>query len=70
MLEEFFFDRVLVGPRDRAQPPGDGGAGPAPSFQIPDEAFDVGATNREQLQGAGAAPGGELGADPARRPRG
>jgi hypothetical protein len=29
-------------------------------FQIPGEAFDVGAPDREQRQGAGAAPAGEL----------
>ena len=60
MLEEFFFDGVLVEPRDGAQPAGDGGAGAASFFQIAGEAFDVGAAYSEQVQGVGAAPGGEL----------
>src|SRR5215467_13927165 len=60
MLEQLFFDGVLVESGDGAQPPGDGGAGPAPGFQVAGEAFDVGAADREQVQGAGAAPGGEL----------
>jgi hypothetical protein len=60
VLEELFFDHVFVEPGDGAQPPGDGGAGAAPGFQVPGEAFDVGAPDGEQVQGAGAAPGGEL----------
>jgi hypothetical protein len=32
----------------------------AARFQVPGEAFDVSATGGEQVQGAGAAPGGEL----------
>jgi hypothetical protein len=60
MREELFLDRVLVEPGDRAQPPGDGRAGPAPDFEFPGEAFDVGAADGEQGQGAGAAPDGEL----------
>jgi hypothetical protein len=60
MLQELFFDRVLVEPGDGAQPPGDGRAGPALEFKFPGEAFDVGAPDGEQGQGAGAAPGGEL----------
>jgi hypothetical protein len=59
-LQELFFDRVLVEPGDSAQPPGHGRAGPAPDFEFPGEAFDVGAADGEQRQGAGAAPGGEL----------
>jgi hypothetical protein len=42
------------------QPAGDGRAGPAPYFEFSGEAFDVGAADGEQGQGAGAAPGGEL----------
>ena len=60
MLEEFFFDSVAVEPGDGAQPPGDGRPGPAPGFQLSGEALDVGAADGEQVQGAGAAPGGEL----------
>jgi len=60
MLEELFFDRVLVEPGDGAQPLGDGRAGPAPDFKFPGEAFDVGAADGEQGQGAAAAPGSEL----------
>jgi len=60
VLEKLLFDRVLIEPRDGAQPPGDGGARPAPSFQIPGKALDVGAADGEQRQGAGAAPGGVL----------
>ena len=60
MLEELFFNHVLVKPGDGAQPPGDGRAGPAPGFEFPGEAFDVGAADGEQRQGTGAAPGGEL----------
>jgi hypothetical protein len=60
VLQEFFFNRVSVEPGDGAQPPGDGGAGPAPSFQVAGEGFDVGAAYGEQVQGMGAAPGGEL----------
>ena len=60
VLQEFFFDRVAVEPGDGAQPPGDGGAGAAPGFRVAGEALDVGATDGEQVQGAGAAPGGEL----------
>ena len=37
VLEEFFFDRVLVEPGDGAQPPGDGGAGTALGLQVPGE---------------------------------
>ena len=53
MLEELFFDRVLVEPGDGARPPGDGRAGPAPGFEFPGEAFDVGAADGEQRQGTG-----------------
>jgi hypothetical protein len=48
MLEELFFDRVLVEPGDRAQPPGDGRAGAPFGFQVAGEAFDVGAVDGEQ----------------------
>ena len=58
--EEFFFDSVAVEPGDGAQPPGDGRPGPAPGFQLSGEALDVGAADGEQVQGVGAAPGGEL----------
>jgi len=42
VLEEFFFDGVLVEPGDGAYPPGDGGVGPAFSFQVAGEGLDVG----------------------------
>jgi hypothetical protein len=62
VLEELFLDGVLAEPGNGAQPPGhgDGGAGPAPGLQVAGEAFDPGAADGEQVQGARAAPGGEL----------
>ena len=60
MLEEFFFDRVPVEPGDGAQPPGIRGAGPALGLPLAGEGLDVRAADREQVQGTGAAPGGEL----------
>jgi len=53
MLEELPFDRVFVEPSDGAQPPGDGGARSPSCFQVAGEAFDVGASDGEQVQGAG-----------------
>src|SRR5438132_14207445 len=60
MVQELFLDRVPVEPGNGAQPPGDGGAGAPSGFQVPGEAFNVGAADGEQCQGVGAAPGGEL----------
>jgi len=60
MLQKLLLDRVLVEPGDGAQPPGNRRAGPAPDFEVPGEAFDVGTADGEQGQGAGTAPGGEL----------
>jgi hypothetical protein len=60
MLEELLFDRVFVEPGDGAQPPRNGGACSPSCFQVAGEAFDVGAADGEQVQGAGTAPGGEL----------
>src|SRR6516164_6638178 len=60
VLEEFLFDGALAEPGDGAQPPGDGGPGAASCVQVAGEAFDVGAADGEQVQGTGAAPGGEL----------
>jgi hypothetical protein len=60
VLEKFFFDRVFVEPGDRAQPPGDGGAGAAACFQLAGEGLDVGAADREQRQRSYLAPAGEL----------
>jgi hypothetical protein len=60
MLQEFFFDRVPVEPGDGTQPPRHRGTCPALGFEFPSEAFDVGAAGGEQVQAAGAAPGGEL----------
>ena len=53
VLEELLLDGVPVEPGDGAQPPGDGGAGPAPGFQVAGEALDVGAADREQAAGTG-----------------
>ncbi len=60
MLEEFLLGGVLAEPGDGARPPGDGGAGPAAGFRFPGEGLDVGAADREQRQGPGAAPAGGL----------
>jgi hypothetical protein len=60
VIQELFFDGVLVEPGDGGQPPCDGGAGAAPGFQLPGETFDVGAADCEQGQRTGAAPGSEL----------
>src|SRR5262245_24797239 len=47
MIKEFLFDGVLVEPGDGAQPPGDGGPGPAPGLQLTGEGLDVGAADGE-----------------------
>ena len=60
VLEEFFLDGVAVEPGDGAQPAGSRGAGPSLGLQVAGEAFDVGAADGEQGQGADPAPGGEL----------
>jgi hypothetical protein len=60
VIQEFFLDRVLVEPRDSAQPPGNGRPRPPSCFQVPGKAFDAGPADREQVQGAGTAPAGEL----------
>jgi hypothetical protein len=60
VIEEFFFDGVLVEPGDGRQAPGDCRAGSAVGFELPGEAFDVGAAHREQRQGTAATPSGEL----------
>jgi len=60
VIQELFLHGVPVEPSDGAQPPGNGGPGAAPGFQLPGEALDVGAANREQGHGPGPAPGGEL----------
>ena len=60
MIEQLFPDGVLVEPADGAQPPGHGRAGPPECFQFPGERLDVGPADREQRQGPGAAPAGEL----------
>ena len=60
MIQTFLFDGVLAESGDGGQPAGDGRAGAASGFQLPGEAFDVGAADREQGHGASAAPGGEL----------
>jgi len=60
VIQEFLLDRVLVEPGDSGQPAGDRGAGPSPGLQVAGEAFDVGAADGEQGQGAVASPGREL----------
>ena len=60
MVEEFLLDGVPVEPGDRGQAAGDGGAGPAAGFELAGEGLDVGAADREQRQGPGSAPAGEL----------
>ena len=59
-VQELFLDRVLVEPGDGAQPPGNGGPGPAHRFQVPGEGLDVSAADGEQGNGAGPAPGSAL----------
>ena len=53
MVEDLFLDRVLVEPRDGAQPPGHGGASAASGFQVAGEAFDVGAPRTTAGSGRG-----------------
>ena len=60
VIQELFFDGVLVEPGDSGQPAGDGGADTSPGFQLEGEALDVGPADREQGQGAAAAPACEL----------
>jgi hypothetical protein len=50
VLQELFFDGVLIEPGDGAQPPGNRGAGPALGFQFAGEGLDVGAADQEQRQ--------------------
>jgi hypothetical protein len=67
VIQEFFPDCVPVEPGDGAPPPGDRGPCSSSCFQVPGEAFDVGAADGEQVLGTGAAPRGEFGAGRARR---
>jgi hypothetical protein len=60
VIQELFLHRIAVEPGDGAQSLGDSGVGTAAGFQVAGEAFDVGAADGEQVQGMGAAPGGEL----------
>jgi hypothetical protein len=60
VIQELFFDGVLVEPGDGGQPPCDGGASTSPGFQLPGETFDVGAADCKQGQRTSAAPGSEL----------
>ncbi len=60
VIEEFLLDGVAVEPGQGAQPPGDGGPGPAAGFQVAGEAFNVGAANLEQPQVMLLAPAGVL----------
>jgi hypothetical protein len=60
VVEQFFFDGVLVEPGDGGQSAGDGGACPAFGFEFAGEGLDVRAADREQRQGPSPAPAGEL----------
>ena len=60
VIQELFFDGVLVEPGDGGQPAGDGGAGASPGFQLAGEALDVRPADIEQGQRPGSAPAGEL----------
>ena len=48
VLEALFPGRVLAGPGDGAQPPGDGDAGTAVGLQVAREGLDAGTADREQ----------------------
>jgi hypothetical protein len=48
--EEFLFNGVLEEPGDGGQPPGHGGAGAPPGFQLAGEALDVAAADSEQAR--------------------
>jgi len=50
VLDQVFLYRVPVEPGDGAQPPGDGGPGPAVGLQVTGEALDAGAARLEQAQ--------------------
>jgi WD40 repeat protein len=60
VIEQIFFDGVLVEPGDGAQTVGDGGPGAAAGFQVAGEALDVGAACLEQAQVMLLAPAGVL----------
>jgi hypothetical protein len=60
MVQELFFNGVLVEPGDGGLPPGDSGAGVSPGFQFPGEPFNICTADGEQGHGTGAAPSGEL----------
>jgi hypothetical protein len=47
MVQELFFDGVLIEPGDGGQPSGDGSAGAASGFQVSGESFDIGAADGE-----------------------
>jgi hypothetical protein len=56
VVEQVFLDGVPVEPGDGAQPPGDGGLGPAAGLQVAGEALDVGPPCLEQAQVMPVAP--------------
>jgi hypothetical protein len=56
VVEQVFLDGVPVEPGDGAQPPGDGGPGPAAGLQVAGETLDVGAAGLEQAQVVLVAP--------------
>src|SRR5215472_11015997 len=56
VLAQVFLHRIPVEPGDGAQPPGDGGPGPAAGLQVTGETLDVGATGLEQAQAVLVAP--------------
>ena len=47
MVEKFFLDGAAVEPGDGAEPPGDGGPGPAAGLQVTGEELNVGAAGGE-----------------------
>jgi hypothetical protein len=60
VVQQLFLDGVPVEPRHRAQAAGDGGPGPATSFQIAGEELDVGPADLEEVQLVLLAPAHEL----------
>jgi hypothetical protein len=47
MIQQLLLDRIQVEPGHGAQPPGNGGPGPAASFQVAGEALDIGTADTE-----------------------
>jgi hypothetical protein len=60
VIQQLLLDGVHAGPGDRAQPAGDGRAGPPAALEVAGEAFDVGPAGVEQPDVMLVAPGGVL----------